>query len=124
MITCTVTRAVHLELTQSQNLTDFLFSFSKFCSRFQIPELIVSDNGKIFVGANNHMPQIYGPMTPKWYFIPPRAPWWGVAMSGWSAVSEMDSKNCTNEGFPIVTDYELWYLASGTKLTETGKEIS
>ena len=79
LTTCGVTRAIHLELTPSQNLKDFFNSFSKFCSRRLIPEHIVSDNGQTFVGASSRMAQIYGPLAPQWTFIPPKSPWWG----GW-----------------------------------------
>ena len=79
LITCGVVRAVHLELVASMNLTDFLDSFSKFCSRRQTPEIVVSDNAPTFVAANETLQRNLGPLAPKWHFNPPKAPWWG----GW-----------------------------------------
>ena len=79
LITCASVRAVHLEMSPSQNLTDFFNCFSKFSSRRGIPSLIVSDNATTFQAASQKMLEEYGPLAPKWNFNPPKAPWWG----GW-----------------------------------------
>ena len=79
LITCASVRAVHLELTPSQNLTDFFNCFSKFTSRRGIPDMVISDNFKTFEAASQQLLEKYGPMSPKWNFIAPKAPWWG----GW-----------------------------------------
>ena len=79
LVTCGVSRALHLELAPTLKLKDFFNCFSRFCSRRQVPEIIISDNAATFVAASNQMSTTYGPLAPKWSFIPPRAPWWG----GW-----------------------------------------
>ena len=79
LITCGVVRAIHLELTPSLNLKDFLNSFSRFTSRRGVPELIISDNATTFEAASRQMANLHGPQAPTWNFIAPRSPWWG----GW-----------------------------------------
>ena len=79
LITCASVRAVHLELTPSQNLKDFLNCFSKFTSRRGIPDLMISDNATTFQSASLQMAERYGPLAPNWSFITPKAPWRG----GW-----------------------------------------
>ena len=79
LITCASVRAVHLEMTPSQNLTDFFNCFSKFTSRRGIPDVVISDNFKTFQSASQDVLEKYGPLAPKWKFITPKAPWHG----GW-----------------------------------------
>ena len=79
LITCAVTRAVHLELTESQNLSDFVLAFRRFVSRRGLPSHVYSDNAKTFLHAHKELINVYGPNTPKWSFSSPRSPWHG----GW-----------------------------------------
>ena len=51
LFTCASTRAVHLELTQSLDVSSFLRAFRRFASRRGLPLLLLSDNGKTFKGA-------------------------------------------------------------------------
>ena len=79
LFTCAVIRAVHLELVNSLNLEDFLLGFRRFVSRRGMPRIIWSDNAKTFVAAEEKLPKMFGPLSPRWNFIVPRSPWWG----GW-----------------------------------------
>ena len=55
MFTCMVTRAVHLETCPDLNTDTFLNVFRRFCCRRCMPQLLYSDNGKIFVGASEEL---------------------------------------------------------------------
>jgi len=79
LITCAVTRAVHLEVTESLSLKDFVLAFRRFAARRGIPSQIWSDNAKTFIAGKQKLVQMYGTLAPDWNFIVPRSPWWG----GW-----------------------------------------
>ena len=71
LFTCGVTRAVHLELTQTLDQKDFLLAFNRFTARRGVPSKIYSDNGTTFQAASQMLPEM------EWNFIPPYAPWHG-----------------------------------------------
>jgi hypothetical protein len=79
LFTCAVVRAVHLEITESLSLVDFMLAFRRFVSRRGLPKIVYSDNAKTFVGAQAKLLKHFGPLSPQWKFIMPRSPWWG----GW-----------------------------------------
>ena len=49
--TCAVTRALHLEITESLNTSPFIHCFRRFVGRRGMPSLIVSDNANTLKGA-------------------------------------------------------------------------
>ena len=55
LLTCLVTRAVHLEVCHDLSIDSLLMTISRFVSQRGYAELIVSDNGKNFIGANQAM---------------------------------------------------------------------
>ena len=77
LFTCAVTRAIHLELTDSLNFQDCLLAVRRFIGRRGMPTMFQSDNAKTFVSASQEITKIYGTQAPKWSFIVPRSPWWG-----------------------------------------------
>lgn len=86
LFTCTTSRAVHFELTHSMTASDFLLAFRRFVAYHSLPSLIISDNGRNFVGFNNFLKEIMDEPEVKsylegncvnWKFITPRAPWSG-----------------------------------------------
>jgi hypothetical protein len=77
LITCAVMRAVHLELTASLSLDDFLLAFRRFCARRGQPTVVYSDNARTFKGAASRMHLIFPCNAPEWRFIAPASPWWG-----------------------------------------------
>ncbi|XP_043195478.1 uncharacterized protein LOC122366890 [Amphibalanus amphitrite] len=79
LFTCGVTRAIHLELVDSMSLSDFLLAFRRFCARRGMPSFIYSDNACTFKSAAASLLSEFGPASPEWKFIAPRAAWWG----GW-----------------------------------------
>ena len=79
LVSCMSTRAIHLELTDSLNLPDFVLSFRRFAARRGIPAVIWSDNAKTFKAGPKELMKIYGAESPQWKYIVARAPWWGGA---------------------------------------------
>ena len=57
IFTCIVTRAAHLDSCPDLNTDTFLNALRRFASRRCQPKLILSDNGKTFVGANEELKQ-------------------------------------------------------------------
>jgi hypothetical protein len=49
LLTCAVVRAVHLELTDSLSLADFMLAIHRFVARRGLPSAIFSDNAKTFI---------------------------------------------------------------------------
>ena len=91
LLTCAITRAVHLELTSDLSLDKFLQAFQRFISRRGIPHTVYSYNAKTFHAANTELrelcdifhndrtSQFFATNGIHWKFIAPRAAWWG----GW-----------------------------------------
>ena len=83
---CATTCAVHLEVSPTLTTRDFLLGFCWFCAIYGTPAVVLSDNGRNFVGAEtciaeliieeevqNHMRKL----QIKWKFQTPHAPWKG-----------------------------------------------
>ena len=79
LFTCAITRAVHLEMTDSLSLEQFMLAFRRFAARRGVPSTIYSDNARTFQGAEAHLSRYFGRLAPRWKFITPLAPWHG----GW-----------------------------------------
>ena len=86
LFTCTVTRAVHLELCNSLSSHEFLLALRRFCARFGVPAVIISDNGTNFRSAERFLvdiskePEVISHLQTHnitWKFITPRSPWSG-----------------------------------------------
>ena len=86
LYTCSLTRAVYLELLPSQETTEFLRSLKRPIARRGRPQKIYSDNGKTFVAAAKWLREIMkdgrlhdwlAQHEIKWQFNTSRAPWWG-----------------------------------------------
>ncbi|CAG7786442.1 unnamed protein product, partial [Allacma fusca] len=87
LYTCSVYRAIHLELVMTLSTESFLQSLRRFIARRGRPAIIHSDNGTNFLGAANLFDRLdwnkiqgYSAATRiQWKFNPPTAAWWG----GW-----------------------------------------
>lgn len=88
LITCAVTRAVHLELVTSISAKHGLNALQRAFARRGVPTEVHSDNAQTFVALKAALELITGStdrLTPgeenirsiKWIFQVPRAPWWG-----------------------------------------------
>ena len=79
LFVCGITRAIHIELTDSLLTSEFLLCFRRFTARRGVPQTVYSDNARTFTSAANKLDEQYGIHVPAWKFIVPRAPFWG----GW-----------------------------------------
>ena len=75
IFTCTVSRALHLELCPDQSAPSFIKCFKRFQGRRGIPKLVVSDNGKTFRDKSVQRQAAARHIT--WKFNVPRASFWG-----------------------------------------------
>lgn len=88
---CMSIKAVHLEVVSNLSTEGFLAALRRFIARGR-PEHIYSDNGTNFVGANNHLKELYALFNSKnhqdrasnfaiehhmTHFMPPMAPHFG-----------------------------------------------
>lgn len=89
LITCLNTRAVHLEVVASLDLSYFLITFASFTTRRGCPSFVYSDNGTQIVAGDKAIQQgierlkgqnIVGQMVKQkveWHFSPTLAPHFG-----------------------------------------------
>ncbi len=86
LFTCATSRAVHLELVEDLNTSNFLSCFRRFTARRGSPTLIISDNAKTFKSAAKRLTSLFelpgvvnyfANNRIKWEYILARAPWWG-----------------------------------------------
>lgn len=89
LLTCSVTRAVHLEVVKDMSTASFLQAFRRFVARRGLCHTIYSDNAKTFHRASGELQKIWKTMRTeetldymshegiKWKFIVERAAWWG-----------------------------------------------
>ena len=83
---CSLTRAVHLEVLKSLELSEFLGSLKRFIARRGRPKIIYSDNGNTFkaaskwlkkVQSDEQMNNFLSERSVQWKFNLSLAPWWG-----------------------------------------------
>ena len=88
ILTCAVSRAVHLELVGDMSVQHFMLGFRRFVSRRGLPSYIMSDNSLTFQCASseftaifNHprFQQYFNGRNIRWQHYLEYAPWWG----GW-----------------------------------------
>ena len=77
LFTCAITRAIHLELTESLSTPDFVLAFRRFVSRRAMPSIIYSDNAKTFKSASELLKRQFDNCSINWKFSIPLAPWYG-----------------------------------------------
>ena len=86
LYTCSLTRALYLELTATMETREFLPTLKRLIARRGRPEKIFSDNGRTFVGAarwiktvmaDEKLQDFLAGQEIKWQFNLSRAPWWG-----------------------------------------------
>ena len=75
VITCTVTGAIHLELSPDLNADSLIRALKGFKSRRGIPALVVLDNGRTF--KDRKVKAFILRDRTEWRFYVPHASWWG-----------------------------------------------
>ena len=87
LFSCSVTRAVHIELVSNLTTTKFIKSFKRLISRRGKPKIVYSDNAKTFkAGAKwlaniNRDQKLHDFLSSDkilWKFNVPKAPWWSI----------------------------------------------
>ena len=86
LFSCSVTRAVHIELVSNLTTTEFIKSFKRLISRRGKPKIVYSDNAKTFkagpkwlanINRDQKLHDFLSSETILWKFNVPKAPWWG-----------------------------------------------
>ena len=86
LFTCTVTRAVHLEIVTDLITKNFLQAFRRFSSRKSLPAVMISNNASTYLAAADELEELFSSESllvalsrkgVTWRFIPKRAPWFG-----------------------------------------------
>ena len=86
LLTCSLTRVVHLEILSNQTTQEFIQALKRLLVRRGRPKVIYSDNAKIFEKASMWIKKVYKDERMqeslvtelvKWKFNLSRAPWWG-----------------------------------------------
>ena len=72
IFTCTVIRAVHLEMCLDLTIEEFMLAFRRFRARYGDPKIMISDNFKTFQSAQRLLAD-----TLEWRFTPGYSPSWG-----------------------------------------------
>ena len=75
VITCTVTRAIHLELSLDLNADSLIRALKRFKGIRGIPALVLSDNSRTF--KDRKVKAFLLRVRIQWRFNVPRAGWWG-----------------------------------------------
>jgi len=128
LFTCAVIRGVHLEVTDSLNLHDFLLALRRFAARRGLPSILCSDNAKTFEGAERKLIEYFGHNSPQWRFIAPRSPWWG----GWwekligstkAALKKSIGTKCLTRTELETTLHEVEACINSRPLTFVGDEL-
>ena len=70
LFTCSVSRAIHLELTNNLGVEPLKLAVRRFISRRGTPSCFISDNFKTIKSREINL-------GIKWKFILERSPWWG-----------------------------------------------
>ena len=86
LFTCSLSRAIHLELVPNQTTEEFITTFKRLIARTGAPEKIYSDKAKTFVASwkwvkklnkSEELNHFFNFNNIEWKFNLSRAPWWG-----------------------------------------------
>lgn len=89
LLTCAVTRAVHLELVSDLSATAFLLAFKRFVARRGMCTTVYSDNALTFKRSSKDLKMMFSSLQSeetqsyfsnhqiRWKYIVERAAWWG-----------------------------------------------
>ena len=145
IITCAVTRMVHLEATLGMTVNDFTMGFHRFMNAHGVPEIINSDNAKTFIRSHKEFNAIYKSSRVRklfdqkrimWHFYTDRSPWMGGFIErnnsifksvcrkvyGKALLSFDEFRTMISDAMGVVNDRPLTYVYSD--LNSAGTEIT
>ncbi len=140
LFTCLVTRAVHLEVAFSLETDSFIMCLRRFVARRGNPQVIYSDNGTNFVGAdcelkecieNWNQDKIANELSPKgikWVFNPPASPhmggaWERLVRSCKTTFKAVLKKQVLTDEVLAETMAEVESLVNSRPLTEVSSDV-
>ncbi|XP_074657128.1 uncharacterized protein LOC141910296 [Tubulanus polymorphus] len=122
LFTCSVSRGLHLEVTEDQSTESFTRAFRRFVSRRSLPKKVLTDNAATFKKASEYVSK----KGVAWSFITKRAPWHGgfwerlvgivkmvlKKVIGRAHISFDDFRTVVSEAEAIVNDRPLTYSST------------
>ena len=131
---CMVTRAVHIEVSETLETSAFLEAYFRFASRRSYPAHMYSDNGSNFTGAEKELARGIANWNAKiidktlsqkgtqWHFSPPLA-------SHQSGVIERLVRSAKTVFYSVsvgktLTDYSLWSLLVGVEMILNSRPLT
>ena len=141
LFTCLVTRAVHIEVAHDLGTDSYLMALRRMMSRRGKPQLIQSDNGTNFVGANRELrdclqswnrQRIHDEMLQEgieWRFNPPAAPhfggvWERIVRSCKRAIQAIVGKQTLTDEVLLTVMAEVESLLNSRPLTHVSTHLS
>ena len=131
IVTCAVSRGVHLELLNDMSTQQFMIGFRNFVSRRGLPSFVLSDNSKTFKCASKELTTILNDpkmesylngCNIKWQRYLEYAPWWG----GWIEVLNRLFKSAIRKviGGSLISFQELACLLNEAEAIVNSRPIS
>ncbi|XP_074652800.1 uncharacterized protein LOC141907098 [Tubulanus polymorphus] len=122
LFTCSVSRGLHLEVTEDQSTESFMRAFRRFVSRRSLPKKVLTDNAATFKKASEYVSK----KGVEWSFITKRAPWHGgfwerlvgivkmvlKKVIGRALISFDEFRTVVSEAEAIVNDRPLTYSST------------
>ncbi|XP_003743109.1 uncharacterized protein LOC100904758 [Galendromus occidentalis] len=134
LLTCSVSRAVHLELTYDLSTVEVLGALQKFINRFPSVRTITSDNGLSFQRAAKELRVLYEHIRSdevkkflantfiKWKFITPSAPWFGAFYERQVQTIKRPLRKILGTAIPHFRDFEI--ILSGIEAMVNSRPIT
>ena len=131
LYTCSLTRAIHLELLPTLETQDFIKSFKAFVARRGRPKKVYSDNGGTFVGAERWLRKVmddekFNDILARnnivWQFNLSRAPWWGGQFERLVGLMKQALQKSIGRG--LLTWKELEELLLDVEVALNGRPLS
>lgn len=134
LITCAVTRAIHLELLPDISTESCKKALRRFIARRGVPQKIYSDNARTFKRTSMELVELFKILKEeeiqslfrneriKWKFIIERASWWG----GWWERLIQIVKNCLKAtlGRALVNSDELQTIIAEIEATVNSRPLT
>ena len=112
LFTCASSRAIHLDLVPSLEVSPFIRCLKRFFSHRDVGKLFISDNAKTF--RSQDLKKFLLKEYVKWEFILPKSPWWGGFFER--------LVRCTKGCLKILSSARLTYEELLTLLVETSTQ--